>query len=342
MKFLKSLFIILFFTLFISCATTLTVQVKRPAQLDLNGAKTIAVLPFIPYQIKNSSDVFSFIIETIFLDYDKCSPDEKNCLNRLKNEIETALSKSPYISLINSSEVQRAIKNNYLNPADVYLTGEVTNFFINDITHKTKVPVTYYDTDEEGNKKKRTEYEEKIEFSRNVKLELVYQVVDSSTGKVISHKSADISKESLYYDKKSELPSAYSIVEYKIIDLAKKIMQDLQPYTINKSIKLLKDKSKNPDMKNADKLAKKNFIEQSYNEFVRIYRETELFEAGYNAAVLQLALGKLSSAKEMMEEIYNKFLDQRAMNALVDINNEIYQAQKLRNQIENHDEFLDF
>ena len=80
MKFLKSLLITLFFSLFISCATTLTVQVKRPAQLDLNGAKTIAVLPFRPYQIKSSTDAFSFIIETLFLDYDKCNPDEKNAL----------------------------------------------------------------------------------------------------------------------------------------------------------------------------------------------------------------------------------------------------------------------
>lgn len=337
---IKYCFIIFFVCLFISCATTLNVQVKRPAKLDLNGAKTIAVLPFSPYQIKNSADAFSFIIDTILLDYNKCSPDEKKCLDKLKNEIEIGLSKSPYISLINSLEVQSAIKNNYLNPADVYLTGEVINFFIDDIIHKTEVPVDYYDIDEEGNKKKRTEYKEKIEFSRNVKLELVYQVVDSSTGIVISYKSADISKETGYYDKKSELPSAYSVLEYQIIDLAKKILQELQPYMVNKSIKLLKDKSKNPDMKNADKLAKKNCITESYNEFIRIYRETELFEAGYNAAVLQLALGKLNTAKEIMEELYNKSFDKRALDALSDINNEIYQAQRLKNQIEKQDEYL--
>ena len=131
MRIIKSFLIILLLCLFISCATTITVQVKRPAQLDLNGAKTIAVLPFRPYQINDVVDVFSFIIDTIFFDYDKCNPDEKKCLDRLKNEIEIALSKSPYISLINSSEVQRAIKNNYLNPADVYLMGEVINFCVN-------------------------------------------------------------------------------------------------------------------------------------------------------------------------------------------------------------------
>ena len=65
-----------------------------------------------------------------------------------------------------------------------------------------------------------------------------------------------------------------------------------------------------------------------------------LVEAGYNAAVLQLALGNLNTAKEIMEELYNKSFDKRAVDALSDINNEIYQAQRLKNQIEKQDEYL--
>ena len=71
MRIIKFFLITLLLCLFISCATTITVQVKRPAQLDLNGAKTIAVLPFRPYQINDVVDVFSLIIDTIFFDYDK-------------------------------------------------------------------------------------------------------------------------------------------------------------------------------------------------------------------------------------------------------------------------------
>lgn len=328
--------------IFVSCATTLTVQVKRPAQLDLNGAKTISVLPFQPYQLKDANDVFSFLFETVFLNYEKCSPDEKKCLERLRSEIESSLSQSPYITLINSNEVQNAMKNNYINPADVYLMGEVIDFYIEDIPHKTKEPVYYYDIDENGNKKKKTVYKEKIKYSRKAKIEFVYKVVESTNGKVISYRTTEISDESSYYNKQLELPSSYAILEYKIVNLAKKIMQDLQPYTVNKSIKLLKDKSKNPDMKIADELAKKKMVGESYDEFIRIYRETGLFEAGYNAASLLLALGNLNSSKELMQELYDKTQDKRSWNALVDINNEIYQSQRLKNQIEKQDEFLDF
>ena len=38
------------FFLFASCATTVNVRLTRPAQLDLNGARTVAVLPFKPGQ----------------------------------------------------------------------------------------------------------------------------------------------------------------------------------------------------------------------------------------------------------------------------------------------------
>ena len=41
-----------------------------------------------------------------------------------------------------------------------------------------------------------------------------------------------------------------------------------------------------------------------------------------------------------MEELYNKSFDKRALDALSDINNEIYQAQRLKNQIEKQDEYL--
>ena len=43
-----------------------------------------------------------------------------------------------------------------------------------------------------------------------------------------------------------------------------------------------------------------------------------------------------------MEELYIKTHDQRAIEALSDINNEITQAQRLKNQIEQKEEYLDF
>lgn len=69
-----------------SCATTLNVQVQRPAEIDLNGAKTIAVLPFKTSQINNGFDVVSFLADVFIFDYERCSSDEKRCIEKLKYE----------------------------------------------------------------------------------------------------------------------------------------------------------------------------------------------------------------------------------------------------------------
>lgn len=339
-KFALYLFVVLF--CFSSCATTINVKFQRPAKLDLNGAKTIAVLPIKPYQFKSSADVMVFVLEYVFLDYDKCNPDEKRCIDQLKYDIEEGLARSPYITLVHSAEVENAIKNHYTNPADVYFTGEVTDFYIKDNVHNVRIPVDHYTIDEEGNKIKRTEYQYVENFSRSVSLSLRYQIVDSYSAKVLATSSIDLYDSSIEYEHKRDLPSAYSILKYDLSNAANKILKELQPYTVTKSITLLKDKSKNPDMKNADKLASSNYLVESYNEFYRIYEETGLFEAGYNAAVLKEAMGMLSEAQNMMNDLYNKTKDKRAYDALIDINNEIYQANKLKNQIEEKDEILDF
>ena len=42
----KSLLVLILSSVFIGCSTTINFQVKRPAEVDLNGANSIAILPF--------------------------------------------------------------------------------------------------------------------------------------------------------------------------------------------------------------------------------------------------------------------------------------------------------
>lgn len=341
MKFFK-FYAAFFFLCLTSCATTLNVQVQRPAKIDLNGAKTIAVLPFKPSQLKRTFDVFSFIVDPAFLDYEKFNPDERRCIEKLKYEIEDGLAKSPYISLVDFSEVRKSVKNKYISPADVYIAGEISYFCVDDVKNEVRHPVSHYVIDEEGNKKEIVEYESVFEFSRSATLVFNYKVVNSADSKILANGSIELSNRSGRYDSKMDLPSAYSLLQYRLNDAATKILQEIQPYVVTKYVKLLKDKSKNPDMKKADKLAKDSRLNASFDEFLRIYDSTGLFEAGYNAAILKEALGDLFEAEKIMNELYRKTSDDRALKILNDIKNEIYQAERLKKQIETKDEFLDF
>ena len=143
------------------------------------------------------------------------------------------------------------------------------------------------------------------------------------------------------YDYKNDLPSPYYLIESDIRSASRKILQELQPYTVTKTITLLetktKDKALKERMKAADELAKNSMLEKSCNSFLTIYEETGLVEAGYNAAILQEAMGNLSEAEALMTKVYNANPDSRVAKGLADIQYEIRQAEKLKKQIKDSD-----
>lgn len=328
-----------------SCATTVNVNLTRPAQLDLNGARTIAVLPFKPayyYKEYETSLGKEILINTFYQIFKIKDPDEQLVIDSLYSQIEHGLLNSPYIKLVSSDSVEKALRKGTLNPADVYLTGEVSYFSVEDRSSEEKKLVKAAS----GNQP--AQYQIKKYWRREVDFHFRYQIVDSTTEKVIAVNEYRCNNNSYRYESKRDLPSAYSILESNIKDASRKILHELQPYTVTKSIKLLesktKDKALKERMKAADELAENSMIEKSSAEFQKIYEETGLVEAGYNAAILQEALGNLSKAEAMMTAVYNANPDSRVAKGLADIQYEINQANRLKKQInetESSDEDLD-
>lgn len=330
-KFYALFFISLLF--FTSCATTLNVKVTRPARLNLNGAKTIGVLPFD----KSDKNPFNYffdgdedIVTNYFNYYGKISKVEQDIINYLHDSLEEALMISPYISLISSRELKSALKYGGKNPADVFIGGEIVSFTVLDIQHKIKHKLS----DEEFAKSNsKTPYYYDYEYSREVELIINYEIVDGKTRRIISHDTEHIHKSSGNYENVKELPSIYYMVSDDLDSFVYNLMTDIQPYTINKTITLLDDESENPLMEHADELANDGYYKESYSEYIKIYMHTKKFEAGYNAAMLLLAMGELHSSEALMNEIYKNHGDKRALDALYDIRNEITQAERLDNQI---------
>ncbi len=324
-----------FFLSFIlfSCATTVNVKLERPAQLDLNGARTIAVLPFKPYNYYREYETSlgtEILINTFYQIFEINDPDEQFIINSLYSQIEHGLLESPYIKLVSSSSVERALAKGTLNPADVYLTGEVSYYDEDDHCSQEKVLV------KAGRGDQLSEYKIVDYWRREVSFCFRYQIVDSTSDKVIASSDYRCNVTSSKYESRKSLPSAYYIIESNIRYAANKILHELQPYMVTKSIKLLspktKDKALKEKMKAADDLADNYKLAEASDLFSIIYAETGLIEAGYNAAILQEALGNLSKAEKMMTALYNQNPDSRVAKGLADIQYEIVQAERLKNQ----------
>ena len=331
----KHKYIVLFLTCIIflisSCATTLKVNVTRPAKLNLNGAKTIAVLPFTPSD-KNPFNYFfsgdKDILSNYFNYYSQISSVEHDVIDNIKQSLESSLMKSPYITLVNSRDVKSALKYGGKNPADVLIGGEIVSFRVNDreLKEKRKVP----DSDADG---KKPEYYYEFSYTRDVELIINYEIVDGDTRRIIAHDTKRYNESSGNYKKVKDLPNIYYMLSDDLNSFVSELMRDIQPYTVSKSITLLEDKTDDPNMKNADELAQSGYYKESYSQFIKIYMHKKQFEAGYNAAMLLLAMGELESSEALMSEVYRNHGDKRALDALYDIRNEIKQAKILDNQI---------
>ena len=339
MKTIKHYFIVLILSslFFTSCATKINVNVTRPGQLDLGGAETIAVLPFTPYAYHYGSDYYTdtgidWVLDIFFQSFDLSGTEERTCLSNLHSQIEDGLLKSQYIQVVSANAVQTAIKNGSINPADVYLTGEVTYFGVNDEVETTrrKISEGYYD--EYYDVYIEPEYEIIKKFQRRVKMDFRYQVVESYSNKIISYSSFRLDKVSGYYNYQRDLPSVYSILEYDLKAAGQQILHELQPYEEIKSFVLMEDKSKNPDFKHANQLVKDGYLQEGYEEFYKIYQTNGLMAAGYNAAMIKAATGDLKGGEKEMAALYDRFNDKKILDALYDIRNELQQAEKLKNQ----------
>ena len=314
----KQLFIfsmVLSALLMVSCATSVSYKVERPAELDLNGANSISVLPFQDMDYNGS-----YVFGLFWFDY---TTNAQKAADYLTDRLTMDILNSNYLQVVPSQSVQAAIASKKTVPCDVYLTGYISRY-------ETHVEPTKH-TDDDGNVT--------YTFKRYVSCRVTYQIMDAATNRIISYKSKDMFANSSSYSHEYDLPRSYTLLESDLRSLSSKIMKEIQPYTVTVSVSLMEDKSKEKDenFKYADSLAKKGLYEQAEEKFMEIYRTSGKYEAGYNAARLMQVQGKLDDALELMTKLYNATGDKKAFNAKSQIQNEINLSNKLQSQLDAKD-----
>ena len=274
--------------LFLSCATTIPVEFQRPAELDLNGASSVSVLPFIYSDSFENSKTVNIIM---FFTTDIHDTDQKDICNYVTSELTGAVAKGGYYDLVSSTAVSEKLKGNTGVPCDIYITGKLSSYNA-DIDSKTC-------RREIG----KDEYVVEYVYTKEVSCSLTYEIVDAKTSRVMYYDTKRISCESSTYDSETRLPSALSIIRSDLDNFASDIARKIQPYEETVVMTLLKDKTKNERMATADKLAKSRDIAASRSLFESVYKEEGLMEAGYNAAILYHAEGEYDKALSIINEI---------------------------------------
>lgn len=318
---MKKIFLYLsIFILFLSgCSTTISTRVKRPAQLDLEGARSIAVVPF--QEAKRDGALVSII--SIILtgrNPDNEKSETKRIADYITDQLNSAIAEEAYFDLISSHVVEKKLRDNEKAPCDIYITGHIQGFECK-IDRESHVEKT-----KKGERRYYT-------YSKHVDYTLVYEIIDSETGRVIQHHTDNISQTSSESEYEYALPSVYDMTTGQVSGSIRGFIKKIQPYYENISYTLLKDKEKNPDMKTALKLAKNGSLDSAQRIFLDIYETESIWEAGYNAALIYQAKEEYSKAEQLMEEVADKSRNEKAFSALSSIRADIKSQEKLKEQL---------
>ena len=298
-----------------SCATQVKVVVDRPAELNMNGANSIAILP-IQANEPEKTETINFLGFFTILRKSSTPSTREQLADYLTNSLTSKLLSTSYYTVVDSAMVEGALKAGNKPPVDVYLTGSINQF-------NTKVTSEVVENDDGTTT---------VYYKRTADVSVNYRIIDATTGAIVAMRKADYSRTSSSDTDEYKLPSAYDLLTGELDRLASKIMKEVQPYQETMYLSLLKDKTKDPDFAEADQYAKNGAIELSYEKFQAIYDKTGYYEAGYNAAILLQALGKLEDARDAMKALVAKTGDKKAISALAAINREIASAEKFKQQ----------
>ena len=309
------------------CATTVTVEVERPAELDLNGAKSVGILPFQPKSTASMGGISETVIDVMeYLGlhdwyYDQDDEDRKQLTDLLTKTLMEGLVESKYLDLVDTQTVKNAINMGKKPNCDVYLTGAITKF-------ETSVESIIRERNY-ANGVQNVKY-----YYRELYVELMYQIVDTETNRVISIKTIPVEQTSYEHEDREAVESVYDMGRKSFIEIAETILRQIQPYTVKKTISLLSDSMDDPDMAYADEMVKAGDIDYAEKLFEEIYVKRGYLEAGYNASLLLEALGDLDGAIDLMQEVNDIYHDSRAAKALKDLQDELASAKRLEHQNE--------
>lgn len=154
-------------------------------------------------------------------------------------------------------------------------------------------------------------------YARAVSLTVTYRVV-SKTGAVLAVRSASTGGTSDFAADPQLLPPPYSVIEVKIPMLAQTVLEDLSNDDASRRVSLIAYK-RGKTMRTAYKRFQKGEYTAAKELYLRVYADSRLFEAGYNAARIMQIKGELTEARALMNELFLRHKDKRAALALRDI-----------------------
>jgi len=323
------------------CSTSIPVTVTKPAEINMSGNRVIAVLDFrYPEKDKTitGKDLLQWAISKLTgIDLSKEMSVEQKVADHTTSQVIMTLLNTGYFQLVSPQEVAYAMQGGISSSttavdigkavkAQAIVNGELYLLEAKDQEWMDERKITDSDTGEE-----QTVYVPMIK--RTVWVGMTYQVVNTATGNVVASRSfqtqASTDRE---LEDKRDLPDVEDMYKRLVDQFMPQMAKQLAPYQVREHRTLMRDKTKDPRMEQADELVKGKVYDSALEIFLNVWQGNRNVAAGHNAAILYEVTGQLDAAIEQMKIVVDATADNRAMreyNRLLTVKQE---QERLREQ----------
>jgi len=308
--------------LLFGCSTSIPVTVTKPAEINMSGNRVIAVLDF-RYPVKDKSISGKDLLQWAISKLTGLSlPNELNVEQRVAkyttDQVIVTLLNTGYFQLVSPQEVAQAMQGGISSSTTAVDIGKAVkaqaivngDLYILDVEDKEW-------TDERtitdaGTGQEQTVYVPMIR--RTVWVGMSYQVVNTATGNVVASRSFESqSSTDRELENKRDLPDVEEMYTSLIDDFMPKMAKQLAPYQVREHRTLMRDKTKDPRMEQADDLVKGKVYDSALEIFLDIWQQNGNVAAGFNAAILYEVTGQLDMAISQMKSVVDRTAEKKAM-----------------------------
>jgi len=363
-----SLVVLLVFT---SCATSINVRHLIPSEVDVSNHRNIAIAStemfvfprggYLPPWIKGSSDT-SFTLSsgfdtnvnakvaeasTTYLVDALVNTDYFTILPSETTDAYLTLGKSgkdAYAMLIEQG-VQALLKSSitYMNCEEQILGRDIKEWITEklDPTDLTSKDISYNKVTSRS-----------FFLEQKATVTFAYTLIDLKANKILatdsftSQKTKEtclgktiygIGENSRDIDERSYpsgfAPSFFSLFDGLVKEISSKVAMQLAPSWEETRVSLMANKPK-ADVKQAYKMAEQGNLRGAYEVFFQAWDQRSHLPSGYNAALLLEGLGQYSEALALMNQVYNKTGDSKALAQLIRLKEVSSQQDEAVKQIE--------
>lgn len=302
------------------CATRVPVTVTRPAEVNMAGARRVAVLdfPVTAERRLEKGDLLKLVLSSVFGTHRGASALERRISEYTTERFILTLVRTNYFQVVGPGQVRKSMGVADLSGVGVVHMGSKVD--VGAVIHGEIYLLHSEDQEITGTEEivdpetDQASEETSVRIVRTASLGLEYYVIRTSTGEVLAARSfEDTERAESPLGSEVLLPDPLDMFMEIVDSFMPQVARQLAPYTVRETRKLMRDKTKNPLMDRAKSMAGGKLYDRALELYVQVWEESGNPAAGHNAAIMHEVTGSLDAALALMKQVAERYPERRIL-----------------------------